>query len=103
MVCRFGSIPVRKEIAYTTFNRDDTPWDELRLVNAIEFAHLQPITPVYYEMDTKGQRYFEQMTSVNPRDRVPVEKALEEFQEDVNAMLERERERRTVKEQVAGS
>jgi len=102
MVCRFGSIPVRKEIAYTTFNRDDTPWDELRLVNAIKDAHLQPITPVYYEMDTTGQRYFEQMTAVNPRDRVPVETALREFQDDVNAMLERERERRTAKEQVAG-
>jgi multiple sugar transport system substrate-binding protein len=94
MVCRFGSIPIRKEIAYTTYNRDDTPWDELRLVNAIKHARLQPISTFYFEMDRRGQRYFEQMMAVNPGDRVSVETALERYEADVNEMFERARKRR---------
>jgi multiple sugar transport system substrate-binding protein len=94
MVCRFGSIPIRKEIAYTTFNREDTPWDEQRLVNAIEHAHLQAITPFYYEMDRTGAKYFQQMMAISPRDREPVELSLKRFAADVNEMIAREREKR---------
>ena len=50
LIARLGrSTPGRKSVAYSKyFNRPDTPYNERRMVDAIDFVHLQPITPDPY-------------------------------------------------------
>ena len=53
MMAQLGrSVPARKSIAYSKyFDREDTSWEEHRLVDAIKHAHLQPITTKFREFD----------------------------------------------------
>lgn len=85
MMAHQGNLPSRVEIAYSdAFIRDDTPWDEKRLVDAIADAETQPIGRDYYYMRKQADQAFEQMIARNPSARIGVAEALAELEETVN-------------------
>ncbi|MGD8237540.1 MAG: sugar ABC transporter substrate-binding protein [Armatimonadota bacterium] len=55
-------IPSRKSVAYSEdFIRPDTPWDERIFVDSAKYAHLQPITTRYPEMDVAWREPYERI------------------------------------------
>ena len=89
MMAHLGrSVPARKSIAYSKyFIREDTSWDERRLVDAIKHAHLQPITPQYNEFDNIVQQITERVTIT--RNLTP-EDALALMEKELNKLLAQE-------------
>lgn len=63
LIARLGrSTPGRKSVARGRwFNRPDTPYDESRMVDAIKFSHLQPITPGFGDVQTTWQKYVDRI------------------------------------------
>jgi multiple sugar transport system substrate-binding protein len=88
MMAQLGrSVPARKSIAYSKyFNREDTSWEEWRLVDAINHAHLQPITPQYNEFDNIAQQITERVTIT--QDLTP-EEGLALMEKEINKLLAR--------------
>jgi len=86
MMAQLGrSVPARKSIAYSKyFIREDTSWDERRLVDAIKHAHLQPITSQYNEFDNIVQQITERVTIT--RNLTP-EDALALMEKEINKLL----------------
>jgi len=55
-------IPSRRSVAYSEdFIRADTPWDERIFVESVKYAHLQPITTKYGEMDVAWREPYERI------------------------------------------
>ncbi|MFQ5810445.1 MAG: ABC transporter substrate-binding protein [Armatimonadota bacterium] len=55
-------VPSRKSVAYSDdFIRPDTPWDERIFVDSAKYAHLQPITTKYPEMDVAWREPYERI------------------------------------------
>jgi ABC-type glycerol-3-phosphate transport system substrate-binding protein len=94
MVARLGrSTPGRKSVAYGPyFNREDTPYDESRITNAIEFAHLQPITPNYADVRRLWQKYVDRifLRESGVFQKLTPRQALEQMEVELNRMLERD-------------
>lgn len=62
------SIPARISVARSSaFNRADTPWDESRLVDAMDWARRQPITEYFGEFDRICTKYIGRLFSFEGR------------------------------------
>jgi ABC-type glycerol-3-phosphate transport system substrate-binding protein len=95
MVARLGrSTPGRKSVAYSRyFNREDTPYDESRITDAIAFAHLQPIVPNYAEARRIFAKYTDRvfLRESGVYSKLAPREALERMEKELNAALERDR------------
>lgn len=93
LIARMGrSTPGRKSVAYSRYyDRQDTSYDEKRMVDAINFGHLQPLTANYGDVDRVFRKY---VSRVFIRDesvfkRLTPREALIQMEAELNAMFAR--------------